>query len=422
MGRRRRTMTRRSFVKGAAAAAAPYVVTSTALGGAARAPAGARIVMGAIGIGGRGRYILGRMLSNADVQMVAVCDVQGPRRASAKAAVDRRYGNADCKPYIDLRELLARADLDAVMIATGDNWHSAATLLATRAGKHVYCEKPLSVSLGESRAVADAVRRYGTVFQCGTQRRNVGQFVFAVNLARSGRLGRLHTLHAEKYWARSGVHWTALPAEPAPPREKMAWDLWLGPAPGRPYNRRYPSRGFWSTHGDFSGGSITEWGSHTVDLCQWANDADDTSPVEYETVNDRGDVRATYANGVKLLIRKGLRFGSCPVRFEGDEGWVEVGDSGQMEVHPASLRRDERFRGGYPADDHVRQFLDCIQTGRRPASSAEASHRSITACHCANICVRLGRPVRWDPAKEAFVGDAEADRLRLRPYRAPWRL
>ncbi len=415
-----RAVSRRDFLKGAAAA--PYVLASAALGGPGRSPASERIVMGAIGIGGRDGYLLSRFLSNADVQLVAVCDVRGRRRKAAKAAVDRKYGNTDCKEYIDLRDLLGREDVDAVVIATGDNWHSLASVLAAKAGKDIYCEKPMSISIAESRAVADTVRRYGTIYQCGTQRRNVGQFVFAVNLARSGRLGRLRQLHAQKAWKQSGVRYAALPAQPQPPREVMAWDLWLGPAPWRPYNARCHSRGFWSTHGDFSGGSITEWGSHTVDLCQWANDADATSPVAYETVNERGDVAARYADGVKLLIRTGLRFGSCPVRFEGEEGWVEVGDSGHIEVHPASLRREGRFRGGYPANDHVREFLNCVRSGRRPSSNAEASHRSITTCHCANICVRLGRKVKWDPAKEEFIRDDEANRMRSRPYREPWRL
>ena len=402
--------------------AAPYVIASTALGAANRAPASERIVMGTIGIGGRGRGDMGAFMGNKDVQMVAVCEVQGGRRRGAKAIVDRKYGNKDCKAYIDLHEMLARDDIDAVLIATGDNNHSMASIEAARAGKDMYCEKPMSVTIAESRAVADTMRRFSRIYQCGTQRRNVGNFVWAVNLARSGKLGKLTAVHAEKYWAQSGVHFTVLPAQPEPAREVMDWNGWLGPALWRPYNSKYYSRGFWGSHGDFSGGSITEWGSHTVDLCQWANDADDTAPVEYEVINKKGDVAARYANGVKLVIRKGLRFGSCPVRFEGTEGWVETGDSGRVETHPKSLLAERRFRGGYPQHDHVREFLNCVKTRKRPASTADAAHHSITACHVANICVRLGRPVKWDPAKEEFIGDDEANRLRSRAYRHPWRL
>jgi len=422
-----RRLNRRRFLKwGAAGAggalAAPYAIASTALGDEGRPPASERIVMGAIGLGGRGSYDMDAFMGNEDVQMAAVCDVQGDRREAAKAAVDKKYGNSDCKAYIDLRELLARPDIDAVLVATGDNWHSMASILAARAGKDVYCEKPVSVAIADSRELAETVRRFSRIFQCGTQRRNVGNFVFAVNLARSGRLGKLRELHAEKADTKSGVHFTVLPPEPEPTREAMAWDLWLGPAPWRPYNAQYYTRGFWSSHGDFSGGSITEWCSHTADLCQWANDADATAPVEYEVINENGDVTARYANGVKLVMRKGLRFGSCPVRFEGEEGWVETGDSGEIEVHPASLLEERRFHGGYPADNHIREFLDCVKSRRQPVSNADVAHHSITACHAANVAVRLGRTVKWDPAKEEFVGDEEADRLRSRAYRQPWRL
>ncbi len=419
--------TRRQFLKGAAAAAggiaaAPYAITSTALGAGGRPPASERIVMGAIGIGGRGRYVMGAHMWNDDVQVVAVCDCQGPRRRAARAAVNAKYGHRDCQAYVDLRELLAREDIDAVCIATGDNWHSLASSLAVKAGKDVYCEKPVSVTVAESRALVETIRRHGAIFQCGTQRRNVGNFVFAVHLARSGKLGRLTALHAERAWVETGVHFTTFPAEPEPPREVMAWDLWLGPAPWRAYSSRGYSRRFWRSHGDFSGGSITEWGSHTVDLCQWANRADDTAPVEYRQTGDSGDVTARYANGAELIIRKGLRFGSCPVRFEGEEGWIETGDSGQMEAYPASLLAERRFRGGYPANDHVREFLDCVKTRKQPRSTANAAHHSITACHCANICVRLGRTVKWDPAREEFLGDEDANRLRARAIREPWRL
>ena len=419
---------RRSFLKRAALGtggllAAPYVITSTALGGNGRLPASDRIVMGSIGYGGRGRYVTDAFMLNQDVQMVAVCDVQGDRRNSAKAQVDKKFGNSDCKAYIDLRELLARPDIDAVVIATGDNWHSMASILAARAGKDIYCEKPLSVSIGESRAVVETMKRYARIFQCGTQRRNIGNFVFAVNLARSGKLGKLRELHAEKATGMSNiVRFTVLPPEPQPAREVMDWDMWLGPAAWRPYNSRYYTRGFWSDHGDFSGAAINEWGSHTVDLCQWANDADTTAPIEYEIMNDKFDVTARYANGTKLIIRTGLRFGTCPVRFEGDEGWVETGDSGQIETYPVSLLQERKFLGGYPADNHVREFLDCLKSRRQPISTAGVAHQAITACHAANVCVRLGRPVKWDPAKEEFIGDEEANRLRTRPYRQPWRL
>jgi len=422
----RRRSTRRQFLRHAAfaaggAAAAPYVLTSAALGAAGRPAASERIVMGAIGIGGRGRYVMGAHMNNEDVQMVAVCDVQGPRRDAAKQAVDRKYGHADCKTYIDLRELLARADIDAVVSATGDNWHSTAAILAIRAGKDVYSEKPCSVTIGESRALVETVRRHAAVYQCGTQRRSVGHFQFAKDLVASGRLGELKALHAEKSPKWGEVYQDSLPPMPAPPREVIDWDLWLGPAPWRPYNAQYHARSYWGGHLDFAGGSITEWGSHTADLCQWAAGYDETSPVEYEPRPGR-DVHARYADGVELIFRAPIGRGSCGVRFEGTEGWVEVDDSGTIATHPASLRGLHKFGRGYPADDHVRNFLDCVKSRRQPRAHAEAAHRSITACHCANIALRLGRKVTWDPAREEFPGDRDANGLRCRTIREPWRL
>ncbi len=423
--KRNQQWTRRQFIKGATAAAggivaAPSVITSTALGAQGRAPASERIVVGVIGLGGRGKYVMGAFMEQPDTQVVAVCDVSDQRRQSGRAQVNHKYGNQDCDAYIDFLELLDRPDIDAVLIATGDNWHSGASIMAARAGKDMYCEKPMSVAINESRAVAETMRRLGRIFQCGTQRRSIGNFRFAAHLALSGKLGRLKELHAEEDRGTRNVYETILPAEPEPPREEFDWNRWLGPAPWRPYNSKYPTRGFWSAHLDFSGGSITEWGSHTVDLCQWANDTDDTGPVEFWREGDRFIGR--YANGAKLIIRTGLRFGSCPVRFEGEEGWVETGDSGEIETHPKSLLEERKFEGGYPPDNHIRAFLDCVKTRQQTISNADVSHRSISACHVANICKRLDRPVRWDPVKEEFIDDDEANRLRSRAYREPWYL
>ncbi|MBI4559690.1 MAG: Gfo/Idh/MocA family oxidoreductase, partial [Candidatus Hydrogenedentes bacterium] len=319
--------TRRQFIKAGLTTAttivaAPNVITTAALGAVNRAPASERIVMGGIGLGGRGLGVLRAFMAQPDVQVVAVCDVMGRRRQMAKDDVNQRNGNQDCAAYIDMLELLDRPGIDAVLIATGDNWHSGASIMAARAGKDMYCEKPMSVAITESRAVAETTRRLGRIYQCGTQRRSIRHFQFAVHLARSGKLGRLKEVHAEEAGGFQNVYATILPEEPEPSREEFDWDRWLGPAPWRPYNKEYPTRGFWSAHWDFSGGSITEWGSHTVDLCQWANDTDTTGPVEFWREGERFIGR--YANGVKLVIRTGLRFGSCPVRFEGDEGFVET--------------------------------------------------------------------------------------------------
>lgn len=414
------TITRRGFVKRAAAAlAAPYVITSAALGGEGRPAASERIVMGTIGLGGRGRDDMQALLANPDVQMVAVCDVQRAKREAGKAAVDSKYGNQDCAAYLDLRELLARSDIEAVLIATGDNWHTMASILAAKAGKDIYCEKPMSVVVAEGRALVETMKRYGTIFQCGTQRRSVGRFKYAVEVAQSGKLGELQTLYAEKApseWFKYDWH-ASLPPQPEPPREEVDWDMWLGPAPWRPYNAEYLKRSFWMAHLDFSGGALTEWGSHTVDLCQWANNADATTPVEFELAE--GTVVARYANGVKLVFEEGKW--PLHVRFVGSEGWIYADDDGNVDAEPKSLLADRNFGKGYPQHDHVRNFLDCVRSRRTPVAPAEGAHRANSTCQVANICLQLGRQLTWDPEHERFINDPMADQMLNRAMRPPWR-
>ena len=412
-------LTRRGFVRGAAAAlAAPYVITSTALGGPDKAAASERIVMGTIGCGGRGTHDMNALMSNDDVQMIAVCDCVRAKRDAAKANVDKRYGNSDCVTYRDLRELLARDDIDAVLVATGDNWHTTASILAAKAGKDIYCEKPMSVAVTEGRALCRVMERYGTIFQCGTQRRSVPRFAYAVDLAQSGKLGELKTLYAEKAPPEWFKHhpYASLPAEPEPAPEELDWDMWLGPAAWRPYNKAYLTRQFWMCHFDFSGGTITEWGSHTVDLCQWANNSDDATPVEFEPAE--GTIHARYANGVKLVFEKGKW--PLHVRFVGTEGMVYVDDDGNMEAEPKSLLEGRQFGKGYPNENHVRNFLDCIKSRKRPIAPAEGAHRANATSQIANICLQLDRKLTFDPAKEQFVGDPTADRMLARTIREPW--
>jgi predicted dehydrogenase len=417
-----RTMTRRALLgRTGAALAAPYVITTAALGNQDRPAPSERIVMGMIGCGGRGMSNLSSFLANADVHMIAVCDVQRGRRDTAKAAIDKRYGTSDCATYIDLRDLLERKDIDAVLISTGDGWHTMASILSAKAGKDIFCEKPMSVVVAEGRALCNAMDRYGTIFQCGTQRRSLPRFRFAVELAQTGKLGQLKTLYAEKApaeWFKEGHHEITLPPQPEPPRDQLDWDMWLGPAPWRPYNPQYLTRRFWMAHRDFAGGMLTEWGSHTADLCQWANSADDSGPTEFELAE--GTVVAHYPNGVRMVFEEGKW--PLHVRFVGTEGEVYVDDDGNFEAKPASLIAGRQFEKGYPQANHVRDFLDCVKTRRTPASPAEAAHRSNSTCQVANICLQLGRNLKWDPAKERFVGAPDADRLLSRAYREPWRL
>ncbi len=338
----------RTVAQAGALAAAPMIVPSSVLGLRAGAvPPSDRIVFGGIGIGNRGMSSVACILSYRDARLVAVADVRNERRELVKSTVDKRYQNSDCKMYSSHEELLSRDDIDGVLIATGDRWHTPMSILAAKAGKHIYCEKPCSMTIQESQALAEAVRRYGIVYQAGCQRRNGKNFVFAMGLARNGKLGKLQTLHCN---AGTGTQWPPittqdwLPAEPEPAKEVVDWDRWLGPSPWRPYNPLYV-QGRWRGYFDFHGGGILEWGSHTADLCQYANDADDTQPVEYEPKGENTTpyfIYCRYANGVKLVHRDSgwLGLGTCSVRVEGDNGWVATGDTGQTDVKAGSVRLD----------------------------------------------------------------------------------
>ncbi len=440
------TMTRRRFlgrVAGAGAVlAAPMFVPGPVFGKDGGVAASERITVGGIGINGRGAYVLRALLTLPDTRFLAVCDVRADRQKAVKELVDANYGNQDCATYRDLRELLARKDIDAVLIATGDRWHTLASVMAAKAGKDVYCEKPCSMSMQESQVLAETMRRYGRVFQVGTQRRSIDSFRFAVDLARSGKLGRLQTLHASLAFYGGGpngehVRHDWLPAEPEPPKETLDWNLWLGPAPWRPFNRAYAANTMgWLSHFDFNaGGGLLNWASHTVDLCQWANQADGTTPIEFEPVGpQRGPaakcvVHGRYANGVKLVMRPcddkdWLPLGSCQVRFEGDEGWVETGDSNEVALYPETLRTERKVFekvGTFPVS-HLRNFFDCVKSRAQPVTNADIARSSHVASHAAAIAWMLDRKVQFDPSKEAFVGDDEANHMRTRPMRESWHM
>ncbi|MBX3747423.1 MAG: Gfo/Idh/MocA family oxidoreductase [Verrucomicrobiae bacterium] len=405
------------------AVALPTFIPARALGRDGHTPPSDRITLGAIGIGGRGTHVLEAFLHEPGVQFVAICDVKANRRQAVKRMADTRYGNTNCATYRDLREFLARPDIDAVLIATGPNWHAPASILTARAGKDVYCEKPCTKNIAESIALAQTFRRTGRVFQAGTQRRSLPNFAFAAELCHQGRLGQLHTLHAHPGGLGTGTSGWAEP-QPEPDKDDADWDLYLGPAAWRPFNRSLLNNGGgFEKGGGMVGGGCLEWGSHCVDLCQWANQADDTAAVEYWPVGDQ--LHARYANGVKLVLRNDgwLPLGSCPVRYEGSLGWVETGDNGEVAAHPENLIDRSRPKiAGYPANFHVRDFLACVRSRAQPRANADVACWSHITCHAANIALFLGRKVTFDPVKLAFIGDDEANRLRSEALREPWRI
>ena len=419
--------TRRQFLKTTAVVlGVPTFIPASALGRDGTVAPSNRIVVGGIGLGPRGREVLKAFLGQPEVQFVMIADVQETRREVVRVMANRHHGNQDCVKTRDMYEVLARPDIDAVVIATGDRWHALLSILAAKAGKDIYCEKPCSMTVRESQELADAINRYGRVFQAGTQRRNVDNFRFAAQLALSGRLGKIHTVHAGILPLEESFKW--LPEQPEPARDVVDWDRWLGPAPWRPYNKDYVN-GRWRGYFDFHGGAaLPEWGAHTVDLCQWAANADDTTPVAYEA--DGQTIYGRYANGTKLVMRlsgfKGegnwVAPGTCPVRFEGDEGWIEAADTGKVAVSSPKL-----LEGGAPATmpgtdptKHVRDFLNCVKSRAKPAGNADITRRGHIISHAASIGWRLGRKVEFDPVTETFVNDADANRMCSRARRSPW--
>jgi predicted dehydrogenase len=428
---------RRAFLKSAGLAlAAPYVVSASSLGAAGRPPPSERITLGCIGLGGEG---LGKntraFLGQSDAQVLAVCDVDGQHRAGGKKVVEERYaqeartgGYAGCDAYNDFRDVLARRDIDAVMVSTPDHWHVPISLAALRAGKDVQCEKP-TLTVAEGRVLADTVRRYGAVFQMSTEDRAMACHHRMAELVRNGRLGRLQRIR---------VTLPAGPGEPGDPTpqpvpEGFDYEMWLGPAPWAPY---CPGRIHWNFRWitDYSGGQLTDWGAHLIDTAQWANDTERTGPVEVEGAGKRHagglydtfieyHIKYKYANGVEMLVESG----GVALRFEGTDGWV--GNNGWLGPLQASSKEilstvigpEETRLFTNPAGEH-RNFLDCVKSRQDPYFPAEIGHRCCTVMHVGNIAMWTGRKLRWDAAAERFVDDPEADRHLARAMRAPWRV
>ncbi len=424
----RKGLSRRHFLGASAAVAAPMVVPAAVLGRGSVSP-NEKITLGVIGIGPRGTYDLQAMLGLNDVQCVAIADVQASRRKAGKALVDKHYGNSDCKLYGDFRELLDRKDIDTVLVATGDRWHADASMLAAKAGKDVYSEKPCGLTIDLCNRLAATIRDTGRIFQAGTQRRSVPNFQQAIEFAQSGKLGKLKTVYASVYRPTLDASW--LSGEPVPPKEICDWNMWLGPAPQRPYNYQYVSGG-WRGYNDFdSGARLLDWGAHTVDLCQWANQADGSGPTTFEP--SANNIVATYQNGVKLVIDfldtpfgdRGpnwtTRLGTCPVKFVGENGSIETGDSGETVASTPALEKQlaeaaKRVKG-LDVSAHARNFFDSVRSRKPTVANADIMRSSHNVCHAAAMSWILKRKLSWDPAKHEFIGDEEANSMRSRTSR-----
>lgn len=433
----RQRVTRRSFIKRVAGAAAtvtvlPNVITSKALGADGAVPASDRVGIGFIGMGKQMGGHVGAMLGRPMCQVLAVCDVESRRLEKFKTRVDEFYAQRSgkgsytgCAAYRDYRELLARPDIDAVVIATPEHWHALNVVDAARAGKDIYCEKPLSHTIHEARAMVRAVRRYGRVFQTGSQQRSDREFRVACELVRNGRIGKVHTVHVNVGGPPVDCY---LAGEPIP--EGLDWNFWLGPAPWRPYHSDIaPPMEFqgwpnWRSYRDYAGGMMTDWGAHHFDIAQWGLGMDDTGPVEIHPPGAEYErLTYVYANGIAMQHGGGSG-GKAGVEFIGELGRVMV-NRGYLETDPAHLV-DEPLGPNeihlYESRGHHDDWLDCIRSRRKPICDVEIGARTITVCHLGNIAYQLKRPLKWDPANECFLGDEEANRMLAKSMRSPWTL
>ena len=421
---------RRGFLRRcAAAAAAPLIVPGRVLGRDGGVAPSNRIVFGAIGVGPRARHILPNFLCQPDVQWVAVSEARADRLASAKETVDAHYGNKDCQAFGDFRDLLARREIDAVLIATGNRWHAMATLFAAHAGKDVYCEKPVSLTIREGRRMVEACRRFGTIYQAGTQRRATSSYRFAREMVQKGCVGRLHTVESQVWTGAVIPHQKATPVP-----EGWNYDLWLGPVQWRPF---VPGRvNGWTCFWDTGEGMHTDMGTHYTDQMQWVLGTDLTGPVAFETSDIvwpdpakhmsetaiSGTFRCRYASGVNGVIYQRGAFQDRYIRYIGDEGWIQVDDQTDVvTAHPASIL-SERPSGGVSWSDasgHIIDFLQAIRSRRPTACNPEVAHRAQSIVGAMTISARLGRTLKWDPARERFDCEA-ANRMMARAPRAPW--
>ncbi|MGB2714513.1 MAG: Gfo/Idh/MocA family oxidoreductase [Vicinamibacterales bacterium] len=451
---------RRTFIKTAGNAAAasslvagfPAILPASVFGAAAPSN---RINVGAIGTGriSRGHDMPG-IWRNERARIIAVCDVDSKRVEEAKALVNGYYTKTTGKPYdgvttcADYRDLLARKDIDAVVISTPDHWHTIIAIHAVHAGKDVYLQKPASLTIGEGRALSDAVHRSGRIFQIGSQQRSSAQFRYAAELVRNGRIGELKTVEVGLPGDPSGDE---EPVMPVP--KNLNYDMWLGSTPVVPYTEKrvHPQSGYdrpgWLRCEQFGAGMITGWGAHHLDSAHWGMDTEFTGPIEVSGTAEfpkkgiwdvHGPFRteALYANGVKMIVSGDFPNG---IKFIGTEGWIFVsrGNETVTGSDPVAKLKDPKALSAsdpkiitsvigpdethlYESSNHHRNWLECVRSRREPIAPVEVAHRSCAACLVHHIAMKLKRKVYWDPVRERFRNDDEANAMLSRPQRFPY--
>ena len=408
----------------------PYLVDSSVLGQNGGVAASERIVMGCLGVGSQGTGNMRGFLGKKDVQVVAVCDVDKGHRDGAKKLVDEKYGNSDCKTYIDFRELIARDDIDALSLALPDHWHSIPVVMAAQAGKDIYGEKPLARTMYEGRVMADAFHQYGRVWQTGSWQRSVGHFHRACELVINGRIGKVSRVEVG---LPTGGGSEVKPVQSVP--DGVDWDFWLGPAPWVPY--RGVIHWNWRWIMDYSGGQLTDWAGHHVDIAHWGLGLDRTGPQEIEgrgvypkdgiyNVPTEYKFTCQYANGLTMIVANDRQqphgMGAC---WYGENGaWIHVSRGGLKASDPKILEEaigpnDTRL---YQSGDHQQNFLDCVKSRKETIAPIEIAHRSISVGLLGEIAMLTEQKLKWDPKAERFLNSDEANRLLRRSMRGPWHL
>ena len=436
---RKKIVSRRSFMKTAGAVTAgvvgfPYIVRSSALGKAGTVAPSNRIVMGAIGVGSMGTGDMEGFLEKPEVQMVAVCDVDKKHRDRAKRICDEKYGNSDCKSYLDYRKLIARDDLDAVTSALPDHWHGIVYVACAEAGLDIHGQKPLTRTIAEGRAVCDAVKRYGVVWQTGSWQRSVRNFRYASELVINGRIGKVHRVEVG---LPTGHDY--FPYKPLKVPAGLDWDFWLGPAGFRPYcsfGERGDCHWDWRWIMDYSGGQLTDWAGHHIDIAHWGLGLDYTGPVEIEghgefPTDGIYDTAVTYwidckyANGIEMTIANDRQLPhGMGTAWYGTDGWIHV-NRGGLAASDEKILKDtpgpDEIRL-YRSNDHIQNFLDCVKSRAQTVTPVEIAHRSISVGLLGEIAILTGRKLKWDPVAERFANDEQSNRMLWRPMRSPWHL
>lgn len=428
---------RRTFLRGCASGTAmglsgfPAIVPGSAMGLNGTVPPSERITLGMIGMGKMCWGHLGDMLGRDNVEVLALCDPESQRLEKCRNRVAEEYSkksgtdHTGCATYRDFRNLIARPDIDAVLIGTPTNWHAVMSVEAAKAGKDVYCEKPLALTAKEAQAIVDATHTYQTVFQTGSQQRSDYKFRFACELVRNSRIGKIKCVNVNVGGPPVPCY---LPAMPVPPT--LDWNMWLGPAPLRPYNSElcpmddYDVFPHWRRYRDYCGGGMYDFGAHHFDIAQWGLGMDGSGPVEIIPPDGKENKRLTYRydNGI-CVYHKGAD-GGANIEFVGTDGHVRVSRK-SLFTKPESLMRvkwgpdDIKL---YKSLNQKTNWLECIRSRRRTICPAEIGCSTLTVCHLGNIAYQLKRPLRWDPEKRGFKNDPLANRLLQRPMRSPWRV